>query len=78
MGINYRVQDPNRQWQTELLASGKHLYCEVPCEGSQTAKSCTDEQEPHTKAGVCMDEVARHTEVQICRTTGYVDAAAIG
>lgn len=27
-------------------------------------KSCTDEQEPHTEAGVCTDKVARHTKVQ--------------
>ena len=55
------------------------LHREVSHEGSQTAKSCTDEQEPHIRRVFAEDEVARHTKVRILyHIVNYVDAAAIG
>ena len=53
MGINYRVKIPNRQVVNCTVSKWQVLYREVPHEGSQTAKSCTDEQESHIEAGVC-------------------------
>jgi len=55
------------------------LHREVSHEGSQTAKSCTDEQEPHIRRVFAEDKVARHTEVHnLYHIANYVDAAAVG
>jgi hypothetical protein len=51
-----------RRWYSETLASRKVVYREVCTEGSETAKSGTDEQKldmRHSKS----DEVAQHTKV---------------
>ena len=44
-----RVQVPYRRLKPELLARGKVVYREVCTEGSQTAKSGTDEQKRHMR-----------------------------
>ena len=44
-----RVQVPYERLKPESLASGKVVYREVCTEGSQTAKSGTDEQKRHMR-----------------------------
>jgi hypothetical protein len=46
---------------------------------SQTANSCTDEQEPHIEAGVSLGRGGTsHRSPLLYHIRGYVDAAAIG
>ena len=52
MGINYRVKVHCRPSNKELLTSGKGDCREAMSEGSQTVKSCTEEHESHTEAGL--------------------------
>ena len=78
MGINYRVQDPNRPSNKELLTSGKGVSGDRRSEGSQTVKSCTEEHEPHTEAGLVRTRWHVTPKSKILRTTRCVDVAAIG
>ncbi|MGA2822289.1 MAG: hypothetical protein ABSE72_02070 [Bacteroidales bacterium] len=50
MPIFQRVEFPYTPWfDTEVLASRKVVYRKVCTEGSETAKSGTDEQEQHMR-----------------------------
>jgi hypothetical protein len=61
----------------EALASGKLVYREVCSEGSQTAKSGTDEQERYTRL-LREDKQAHHCNVQRLPNLFLVDIAGIG
>jgi len=61
----------------EALASGKVVYCEVCTEGSQTAKSGTDEQKRYMRL-LNEDKQAHHCDVQRIPSRLIVDTAGIG
>lgn len=62
----------------ELLARGKDNNSDVGSKGSLTVKSCTDEQELHTEAGLVRVRWHVTSKPKILRTTRCVDVAAIG
>ena len=55
---------------SEALASRKVVYCEVSTEGSETAKSGTDEQERHMRLQN-EDKQAHHCNVQRIKPSFY-------
>jgi hypothetical protein len=62
---------------SEALASRKVVYCEVSTEGSETAKSGTDEQKRHMRHN-CLGKQAHHCNALNIQESRYVDVAVIG